>query len=423
MSRISKIVNSNSDKLLALLDQGAVSTGNFVMAVVISRFAGLNLLGEFSLIWVAYFFLLGIFNSFIGLPFQVVSNTVENKVAYNFKNIVLLNSLLTLLFVVGQVVVFLVGQLGYLPQQNYSFLIPVAIVLMVRHEQIRRYLIAQAEFTFLFKLDVFLYIGQAAFIFALSFFINLSLDVVFAAIAFFAFIAFVSVNIKLNYSLKISFSLNENLKLNWSYGKYLIATHVAQWFSSNILLITLASISSVTSVGVVKIIQNLMGVLNIGFTVLENVVPGKASFLLYKHSHSHFLNYFRKVVKTSGILFIAVLLVFYFFQDQLLYTIYGVQGDDYHSYFTMYLLIYVFIFASTLFQIYLKTKELNKGMFLAYLINIVISLSLGKTLILNFEVDGYLYSLLILQVTGILTYILHIKTSSHAKKDHSYSIR
>lgn len=424
MKKLISILNRNSNKVLPLMDQALVSASNFFIAVIIARKSGNELLGQFALLWLSFFFVQGLFNAFIGLPFLVLSNKIKNKKSFNEENLKIMDSLLVIILILGELFVTILSHLEFLPtKHNLYFLVPLAVVLMVRHEQIRRLLISTNKFSKLLKIDALAYGGQVVFLIVLAVGFHISLDTIFITITVLALFSNVYFQITAHKGLQFTKWDKDILKMNWTYSKYLIATHLTQWFSANILLISLAAISGPFAVGIVRIIQNLMGVLHIGFTVLENVVPAKASFLLNQYTMDHFRTYFTKVVRISSLFFVAALFLFFLLKDEILYLFYGISENSYHGYFNLYIGLYLLVFTSTLIQIYMKTLELIKGIFIAYIFNLLIALTIGRLLVSNFGINGFIFSLLILQVSGIAIYFFHIKYSKYAKKDHSYHLR
>ena len=97
--------------------------------------------------------------------------------------------------------------------------------------------------------------------------------------------------IKLNYARKI-------FKRNWSFSQWLVYSSLLQWGTGNLFIIMAGTLLGPWAVGVIRIMQNTMGLFNVLFIFLENVLP------------INFANIFKILSATLGAFFVSVLCVY-----------------------------------------------------------------------------------------------------------------
>ncbi|WP_027419030.1 lipopolysaccharide biosynthesis protein [Crocinitomix catalasitica] len=396
-------------KILPLADQLIVSGANFTLGILITRNIGVEGYGEFTMFWIIFLFLHGLFNAFIGLPAQVLSNSQPNKTEYLTRN----NHLATVLLLIILPLLYL-GFYVYttwfnIELSNGIVLFPLVIVLYVKQEVNRKYFYAKEKIQKVVTIDAVTYLSQILGIFILSLQGELTLYtilIVMTGAAVLGQITFYLIKEKAT----TSFSFYQMpVRVNWQYAKYLIGTSLLQWFSGNIMLTMAASLIGLSAVGAVRILQNIMGVLHVLFLTLENVVPVKASFLLSNHSSVHMFTYLKKVTLFAGFLYAILLLVISFFGAEIIAFLYGSTYLTYLNAFYMFIGVYILVFVNTILQILIKTLQLNSGIFKAYILSSITSLIIAYPLLMNFGVYGIVLGFGILQIVNISMYLLTIK--------------
>lgn len=396
------------DKLLPLMDQMMVSATNFLMGIFIARLMGVEVYGRFALYWMVFLFLRGLGNAFIGLPAQVLSNTAKNKEAYLHANN-RLASIITLMLVFVLYIVFYIYFINCSPVFGYGFwLFPLVIALFLKHEMNRKFLYASQLPLKVFLIDFTTYFLQLPLIVLLYYWGKMDLNAVLLTLTIcgllgqvvFALIKPGSENIE-----KVKMPVKEN----WMYGRFLIFTAVLQWFSGNIILVVSGGIIGVGAVGVIRVLQNIMGVLHVLFLTLENVIPVKASFLLNNHGRKYMFNYFKKVALVTGSIYGIILLTIKIFGSHILTFLYGESYQQYTYLLDLFVLVYIFIFIGTLAQIMIKTMQLNHGIFLAYLLTVLVATTASTPILNHFGIAGVIIGFGILQLTALSVYLFTLK--------------
>ena len=303
MSKVKHIILKNSSKVMSLLDQSIVSGSNFLLAILISTLGSVELYGEFSLIWLGFLFLHGAFTSYTGMSFLVLAQKEDNAALFCSNNLILVNRLIVFLVPVFVLTAIAVQfSTAWFASSSTAICAPITILLYVKHEQHRRYYFAKNHKLNVIFIDVITYILPLPIIAGLHFTNALSLNYIFLSLMITAFISNILFHIKSGEAFTIQ-SNELPWRKNWDYGKYLLATNIAQWSSSNYLLIAVSVLLGAKAVGIIRMVQNIMGILHIFFITLENVVPAKASFLLHQHSTNHFKTYMRAVARKSSLFF------------------------------------------------------------------------------------------------------------------------
>ena len=412
ITKIKSIKKAIGSKVVSLFDQGIVSGTNFIIAILISKFAGVEVYGKFAIIWLSFFLIHGFLTSFIGLPYLVLGNKEADRDEYCKRNTQLLNVIIAILWLISTTTLFVLDK-AVTQSAIFSmyFLIPTVVLLFVKHEQQRRYFFAKGKSKHVLITDFLAYFLQIPIFIFLGIFAQLGLYEVLFTMMITVLTANVAFHL-LSKEFKIFNTIsNLPIKKNWQYSKYLIATNVVQWTSSNFLLLSLGAVLGTGAVGTVRLVQNLMGVLHVFFITIENVVPAKASYLLNKHSFNHFRTYFKAVIKKTSIVFGAVLLLIWIFKSNILEWVYGAEFVTNVNLLSAFVVLYVLVFAGTLAQIYLKATEQNKAIFLGYILSLATSIICSNYLIENYHVMGYVYGLMLFQILGLSVYLLTLKNA------------
>lgn len=397
------------NKILALTDQMIVSGTNFSIGIIITRFVGVESYGRFALYWMVYLFLQGICTAYIGLPAQVLSNQFPDKAVYLEEN----NRL-------GKLVLFAVllflypGFYIYNAITDASFgygywLFPIVIVLYLKQEMNRKYFYAKLTIPKVVIIDFCAYFLQLPVLLFLTYWSNINLSsilLVFTITGLISQVVFYFIKEPATNKFQLK---NLPIHTNWVYAKHLISTTILQWFSGNFILISAGGIIGVGAVGVIRVLQNIMGVLHVLFLTLENVVPVKASILLQKHSKKHMITYFKKVTLVTGIIYGAMLIALKLFGNQILDFLYGPEYVEYAYLLDSFIGLYILVFLGTIAQLMLKTLKLNHAILLAYALTVIFAFILAGPLLQSFAIKGVVIGFGILQLITLSVYYFTLK--------------
>jgi O-antigen/teichoic acid export membrane protein len=96
-------------------------------------------------------------------------------------------------------------------------------------------------------------------------------------------------------------------RVNWNVGKWLIGTNIVYWGGSQLVIYMAAGMLSVEAVGAMTATRNVVGVANVLFLAMENLVPSQASRIFVSRGAGDLNRYLIKVALVGGVgtLFIA----------------------------------------------------------------------------------------------------------------------
>ncbi len=404
-----KQILKQKNKIFAVGDQMIVSGTNFMVGIMITRFVGVESYGRFALYWMVFLFLQGLCNAFIGLPAQVISTQYKNQLTYLENNnrlgavlLIVLLPILYFVFYVYDVIADVSFGYGY-------WLFPIVILLFLKHEMNRKYFYAQEAIKKVILIDICTYLLQLPVLAFLVYINKINLNSLLVIFGLSAIIGQIVFYLLKNQSAE-SFQFKKlPIAENWYYARHLIFTAILQWFSGNILLVSAGSIIGVGAVGIIRILQNIMGILHVLFLTLENVVPVKASWLLNNHGKKYMMTYFKKIVLVTGIIYALSAIGLKWFGADLLQILYGAEYVEYTHLLSLFIGVYILVFIGTLAQILIKTMKLNYGILLAYLITVTVALLLATPLLRRFQIEGVILGFAILQTISIGVYFFILK--------------
>jgi len=404
-------LKNQSHKVLALSDQVLVSGTNFIIGILITRLIGIEDYGLFTLYWMIFLFLHGLCNSFIGLPAQIISNQMPDKSVYlednNRLGILLLIVFFTLLYPA-----FFIYDYTTSASFGYGYwLFPFVILVYLKQEMNRKYFYAKLNLKKVIIIDACSYLLQIPSLLILSIYFEMSLNLVLLNLSLFGILGqLIFFIIKDKAEVPFEFK-NLPILVNWNYSKHLIITTILQWFSGNILIISAGSILGIASVGIIRVLQNIMGVLHVLFLTLENVIPVKASILLNNHGKKQMFTYFKKVLIVTGALYGLILIVLKFSGRLILTFLYGIEYAKYTHLLDLFIVLYIFVFIGTIAQLIIKTLKLNIGISIAYGLTAIAAFTLSVPLLETFDIKGVIVGLGLFQIITISTYYITIKRS------------
>lgn len=405
-----KLIAKQEKRVFAIGDQLIVSGTNFTIGLLITRYAGVETYGTYALYWMIFLFLHGLSNAFVGIPAQVVSNNQPDKAAYLEQN----NRLGTLLSIAFAIIMF-IGFMVYDQITKVAFglgywFFPIVIALFIKQEMNRKYFYAKEAVKKVAVIDAVAYFMQVPVLIGLIFLGEIDLNTIVLTMAVFALLGQATFFFLKDRSINTDLSLKAlPFKPNWRYGRYLITTSVLQWFSGNVFLISAGAIIGTAAVGTIRVLQNIMGVLHVLFLTMENVVPAKASFLLNQHGKSYMVTYLKKVTVVTGAVYGLLLLGLKLFGAEVLTLLYGAEYAVHTDLLDLFIYVYILVFIGTLAQIAIKSMNLNRGIFIAYVVSVIVTFIITKPLLVDFQIKGVIIGFGILQLVTLTVYLITLK--------------
>jgi len=421
MKKYSDLLITHRTKGLTLIDRAVVSGGNFLSSILYARLLGLKSYGAFALCWMIVLVFSGLQQAFIFSPMTTIyayKSIEEKKYLY-------LNALFIL-----QVLFSLVGAaflcstlyidtifIQTLYIKDLTLLIPSAVFAFTMHDFFRKkfILIQKAHVTFLLDLI------SMGLLLGLLFSLDVtSIKDIFQIITFSYILSAVLGYFLSNFQMELCL-FHFTIRQHWLQGKWLMATSIVQLFSGNYFIIAAAALLGTAETGIIRIAQNIIGLLNILFIAMESYIPLSASKIFHTHGFHALIQYLKSVTIKGFIITFVLCIGIAALSPQLIQFLYGPSYLEYAKVVQIYSLFYILVFISIPLRFAIKTVEQNHHILIGYLISTAFSFVSANFLITYYGIYGVLVGIITTQLLTQLWYIYSLKNYSYAH--HSLSIR
>lgn len=406
----------------AIADQLLVSGVNFLTGIFIARILGLEVFGQFTMIWLIVLFFSSIQESFLLSPMVSISAKLMPQKASSYFDGVFSLALLFALIVSCIIVILLV----IFPQYTYgtfvsSIVVVFAIVsVTLLQEALRRMLFAKSEIKLVFVNDLISYLGQL-FLLVLLFIFKDSIELVdvFLVIGASTLAAVIFSYFSLN---NLDFSIKKSLYVwqrNWPMAKWMGLSAISNWFTGNLFIIMAGIYLGNTAVGALKAAQNLLGINHIVFKLIENIAPVKASKLLVKSGINEMTSYLIKLTVAAIVCFSIFALFIISFSQELMTIIYGAEYTEYSWLLVSYSGIYLCLLLAFPLRIFLRSLENTKYIFYAYLTTGLFTLALSQFFVNQWALQGVIWGMLTVNVLMLIMLMYFAKRTILRHKSNS----
>lgn len=390
-------LNINKEKIALLLDQGIVSGSNFVISVLLAKKIGIDQYAIFATVQLLQLFLASFHQALITLPLlSLVSGNPKKEIEHSIVSTIVLFhfGIIILLFFL---VLISSNLSGYFPVLNQFPLLESALfVIMFLHlEFVRKYLQIFGAYKVLIAGNVIAYILPILII-LMS--VNLNL----------VFVFFVFISCQLVVSFLTLYDILKRVKRGGltkkainqvlSFSKWLIGKTIVQWLSGNYYLIIGGVIIGKQAIAAIRIIQNLFGVFNVLFLVLENYLAIKSTLILKENGLQPMIKFNRTVLAKSLIYLMLLFVLVAFFSETIVHFLYGETYIDYAYLIYGFVLLYLLIMLNMPNRFILRSLAKTHVIFYSYTISAAVSLLLAQVLVNKFGVLGIVYGLIISQL-------------------------
>ena len=408
---ISKIKNKKS---LIFLDQMLVSGSNFVLGIILARSLGVEGYGQFALLWLIVLFFSSLQLAYIISPMLTLGSKKSLSILDKYLSTMVSLQLVFSLFLMCALYLFFEIAIYFDERWNIDDMkltIMLATLFFLIQDFIRRYFIIKVQYFRLLFIDSIAYIGQIMMIVYFIYTNSLDLANVFLAIS----LSF-GISLVLGYSqIKRVSTKNIYKRLlflkNWKFSKWLVYSAVLQWGSGNFFILAAGAILGSWSVGVIRVMQNTMGIFHVLFIALENILPINFSKIYKKDGYSSLIKYFKLQLKYGFVVFSILASVIYLFSSEIIGFLYGNAYIEYSYLLVGFVLIYMFIYITMLQRYLLRTMEMTKVIFTSYIFTTIFAFLSSYPLIEYFQIDGVLVGMFITQIIIITIFYKSIITN------------
>ena len=382
--------------ILGLLDQGIISGTNFLLGLFIVNQFGLSSYGQYASVWLIYLFIASLLHSFITLPSMVLQSENYTREEIVFSNRKIRDRILIITTPAVFLLILFIYDLLLIEVIIYTFLIVAAL----RFD-------AQRKLFYALENSRHACFGSVIFFFSLSLFATSLWYIEVDGIKYLLIgLAFAFVLGGVYFELKIRKirdvirprKIDSTLVNNWKYSKALLLTNILQWISGNFIQLAVLGILGTTSLGVLRMLQNILGLLHVIFLALENIVPAKGAQLLKTGEPKKYKTYLKKVLSHSALIFSLILLSLLIFPERVLSNIYSEDMIEYAFLLREFSFVYVLVFVGTWFQLILKINAKNNGILVAYIGSIIIGYLCAEPFVNRWGLSGAILTFGVLQI-------------------------
>lgn len=393
MKKLREIISGQSSLVFA--DQLIFSGSNFLLTFLLARKLNISDFGYFSGILLSTYLLVGISNSILVQPFQIMSAKNFDKKALGF---VFQASLLLMLIFVG--VLFLIRFLPFpalIIFRTNLLAVIIFIIGYILQDFLRKILLTLGHLKLVIFIDCLFTV-----IFPLLFFQkDLSLAGVLFSIGIVNLIASVP---GIFYVLKnASFSLQNRIYINYHIkeGKWLLSASVVQWFSNNFFTLIAGVYLGMNALGALRLVQSFFGIINIALQTVENYFLPKLAQLHYQNRPVEKQDLL-KILNRGMFLLGGIIVIIFIFSQYFIVLIGGEKYEAYGFVIRLISVLYIIIICGYSTRISIRVLEQNKAFFVGYCISFVFSLLTFHFLLKYFGLYGAVSGLVMNQILMII---------------------
>ena len=399
ISRLKKLLSNVGP---ALTDQVMVSGTNFVVGLSLAKLLGLEIFGQFSLIWLILLLALDLQRAIIIVPAFTFGPKTDLESDY-WHDLISADTILTLfLAIIGGAIVCLSGHL--FPSWHISgYYIPFAVLVVSRlyHEFYRRLFFVRHTPHKALIIDFISIVGLILGLIGLWWYKELNLQSILWLHAM-SYVFSVTVALFMTRHLRIAgFHPLSLLVRHWPVGKWMLGTVLSQYITNNILIFSGAAILGPAAVGVIRIIQYLYGPVHILFMTADNIIPihsakelaekGLAAFRTYMKQSSVFLSG-ATILYVLAITLLSPFITPFLIDETIDHMIWYVIG---------YGLSYTLVSVTVSQMFALRTLEFTRPIFVAYCITALVNMLIAYPLVEIYSIFGIIAGLILARIISI----------------------
>jgi len=389
-----------------------VSGSNFLLGILLARYLGVEGYGQFALLWLIVLFFSSLQLAYIVSPMLTLGSKKSSFILDRYlSTMVQLQLAFTGLLMIG--LYFFLEIAAVFDEQwdigDLKIYIMFTTLFFLFQDFLRRYFIIKAQYFKLIMIDTVAYIGQLGMLLYFIYSNSLELDTALLAVA----IPFL-ISLMLGYTqVRRVPSTRTYKKLlflkNWNFSQWLVYSAVLQWGSGNFFILAGGAILGPWAVGVIRVMQNTMGIFHVLFIALENILPINFSKIYKRDGYASMLVYFKMQLKYGLLIFSSLAIIIYLFAPYIIEFIYGNEYIKYAYLLVGFVVIYAIIYITMIQRYILRTVENTKDVFLSYIITTSFALISAFPLINFFNINGIIVGTLLVQSIMLLFYSISIK--------------
>lgn len=389
----------------SLADQAMVSGVNFLTSILLARAMGPTDFGEFTLAWAVVLFVGALQFALISAPMMSIGPKQSASRAPRYYGSVFAQQII---FAVGSSVTVLLGAwtCGFLfPHWEVEILaIPMALATGAYQlrDFVRRYFFTCDRLGSALLFDTATYGIQIGLLGWLAF--RASLDVadplwivlISAVIGLLGIAARIgSVSLQRKHFLVV-------VRRHWRFSRWLGASAILQVISSQVFLVASGLILGTAAVGVLRACQNLMGLAQILFFGLQNVIPIRAGNHLRKSGIDGLVSYIKRATGGLELATGVIVCTFAITPEFWLSLLFGEQFTGNGHLVRWYAATYLVVALSFPLTGGLWALESTRPIFFCYAAATVVGFAVAYPLLVYFGIVGAAAGMLLTQVVMVI---------------------
>ena len=386
-------------------DQLMVSGINFLTGILLARFLGVESYGQFVLLYTVFLYgntfqVALIITPMMSLAPQASSDTERTNY---FKGIITLQLLFS--FLLSLVVVLLgKGAAKWFPSLiSEDYLLPLAAGLLFFQLQdwLRRYYFVCQKSRAVFINDFISYGGQIVILFLFYKLGKLSIANVFWAITVSSAVAFLLGALTENIRPAWSYAW-QAFQRSWRFGRDLLFSGQIYWVGSQGILIFAGSILGAKAVGGIRAAQNIVGLLNIFFQAMENIIPIQAAQHYIQNQITGLMNYLKKIILLGGLLLAVPCLAIALLSKHLMGLAYGKAYLAFSDLIIWSLLIAFIAFFRIQGFYFFRTIGYTKEILFNTIVSTILTFLFTGIFVYQFQEIGIMIALVLGEASGLI---------------------
>ena len=351
---------------IALADQAMISAANFVTAILLARFLGLDEFGVYTLAFLGIELLHTLQHSLIIAPMMSLLPKVEDHEKQRYLDTLIVGQLILTVVVlcVGLSVIAAVGWFD--PSwQGRELLWPFGAAVAACQLQmfLRRHMFSTGSNWAAMLSDMLRYPVQIG---VLSYLVTVTTMDAGRALYVVAGCSGFATVVALRYLRPLSLDARYFkivVMRHWRFGRWFLGSELMRWSTGQLYIVMAGTILGAAAVGAMRATQNLVAACHILVLGLENVVPVRASEH-FKNGRIHVLtNYLKQISFFGGGTVVVFLVVVALAPKFWLYLIYGKMYDEYSYLVLWWAVIYLLGFFHTPLNFGLRAVEDTQAIF------------------------------------------------------------
>ena len=410
----------------ALTDQTMVSGVNFLWAIILARFLGLEEFGRFSLAWMAVLFALGFQGAMIISPMMSIGpKQSAAETPFYYGAVIVQQVLLSGLIFLAMLTATRLGAAAF-PEWNVeslAFPLASAALAFLFQNFFRRYFFTRGRGSTAFATDAIYYLGQIAVLLWLLLVVRDGINSAKVLWALSAAGAAATLYGALQVE-RIEWSrgvFRATASHHWHFSKWLLGSSIMHWTSGNFFIVAAGALLGAAAVGALKAAQTLMGVTHIFFMGLENVVPIRASWHLRHGGKSALIVYLKRVTLFGELATASIATIVAIAPDFWLQLIFGSEYIGYGHVLRWFAVTYLFLFLGLPLTAGLHAIEHTRTIFWARCWSTFFSLVAAYPMINLLGISGAVAGLLVANVI-LITVLMYGLKNRLSRKDYFYEM-